>query len=145
MKVFCDTNVLVAAFLQGHPHHNAARPVLERVKAGRDVGFVASHSLAEAYAVLTRLPGGNQVSPTVAWQLISENVVNNFTIVTLTPKDYAQTLEKAAADGVEGGGTYDALLLAAAVKSGAERIYTTNVRHFQSLADERVRKAIVAP
>ena len=31
MKVFCDTNVLVAAFLQSHLHHHSARPVLERV------------------------------------------------------------------------------------------------------------------
>ena len=145
MKVFLDTNVLVAAFLQSHPHHNAARPVVERVKAGQDQGFVAAHSLAETYAVLTRLPGGNQVAPTIAWQLISDNVVNKFTIVTLTPKEYAQTLERAAADGVEGGQTYDALLLAAAAKSGADRIYTTNVRHFQNLADEKVRGQIVAP
>lgn len=145
MKVFCDTNVLVAAFLRGHPYHNAARPVLERVKAGQDEGFVATHSLAEAYAVLTRLPSGNQVAPTVAWQLISENVVKSFTIVTLTSKEYAQTLEKAATDGVEGGRTYDALLLAAAAKSGADRIYTTNVRHFLSLADDELRGRVMAP
>lgn len=63
MKVFCDTNVLVAAFLHGHPHHQSARPVVERVKAGQDQGFVATHSLAEIYAVLTRLPGGDQVAP----------------------------------------------------------------------------------
>jgi predicted nucleic acid-binding protein len=145
MKVFCDTNVLVAAFLQGHPHHHAARPTLERVKAGQDEGFVSTHSLAETYAVLTRLPSGSQVAPSIAWQLLSENVVSNFTMVTLTAKEYAQILEKAARDGVEGGRTYDALLLAAAIKSGADRIYTTNVRHFQSLADEKVRRTIVAP
>ena len=70
MKVFCDTNVLVAAFLRGHPHHNAARPVVERVEVGQDDGSVAAHSLAEAYAVLTRLPGRSQVAPGMAWQLI---------------------------------------------------------------------------
>src|SRR3954453_709790 len=109
MKVFCDTNVLVAAFLQSHPHHNAARPVVERVKAGQDEGFVAAHSLAEAYAVLTRLPGGNQAPPTVAWQLISENVLKDFTIVSLTSKEYQETLAEAASNGVKGGKTYDAL------------------------------------
>lgn len=145
MKVFCDTNVLVAAFLQGHPHHHTARPVVERVKAGQDDGFVAAHSLAEAYAVLTRLPGGNQVAPTVAWQLISENVLSDFNVVSLTSKEYAETLAEAAANGVEGGKTYDALLLAAAAKSGAERIYTTNVRHFQGLADDHLRARIAAP
>ena len=145
MKVFCDTNVLVAAFLQSHPHHNIARPVVERVRAGQDEGFVATHSLAEAYAVLTRLPGGSQVAPMVAWQLISENVLKDFSIVSLNSKEYAETLAKAAAHGVEGGKTYDALLLAAAAKSGADRIYTTNVRHFQSLADEPLRARIASP
>ncbi len=145
MKIFCDTNVLVAACLRGHPQHERARPVLERVKSGRDQGWVAAHSLAEAYAVLTRLPGANQVAPTIAWQLIAENVVKDFTVVSLTPKEYAETLANAAANGVEGGTTYDALLLAAAAKCGAERIYTTNVRHFQALADDRQRARIASP
>ena len=145
MKVFCDTNVLVAAFIQSHPNHEEARPVLERVKAGKDSGFVAAHSLAEAYSVLTRLPGGSRVAPTVAWQLIEENVVKGFSIITLTAKEYSQTLATAAANGVEGGRTYDALLLSAAAKSGAERIYTLNARHFQGLATAELRPKIVSP
>jgi len=145
MKVFCDTNIIVAAFLQSHEHHERARPVLERVKAGKDTGFVAAHSLAEAYAVLTRLPPENRVAPTVAWQLISENVVKGFSIIALTAREYSETLEKASADGVEGGRTYDAILLASAVKSGAERIYTLNVRHFQGLAEDPVRARIASP
>ncbi len=145
MKVFCDTNVIVAAFLQGHPHHTIARPVIERVKAEHDQGFVAAHSLAETYAVLTRLPSGNQVAGPVAWQLITENVLRDFTIVSLSSKEYADTLGNAAKNGVEGGRTYDALLLAAAAKSGVDRIYTTNVSHFQSLADDQLRPRIATP
>jgi predicted nucleic acid-binding protein len=145
VKVFCDTNVLVAAFLQSHPHHNSARPVIERIKSGNDQGFVGAHSLAETYAVLTRLPSGQQVAAAVAWQLITENVLKDFTIVSLSSKEYTDTLGNAGKNGVEGGKTYDALLLAAAAKSGAERIYTTNVRHFQSLADDQLRLRIVAP
>jgi predicted nucleic acid-binding protein len=51
----------------------------------------------------------------------------------------------AAAMGVEGGRTYDALLLAAAGKSGATRIYTLNVQHFHALAPDSLRTGIVAP
>lgn len=145
MKVFCDTNVLVAAFLQGHSHHAVARPVIERVKNGQDQGCIAGHSLAEVYAVLTRLPGGNQVAPSVAWQLIEENLLKDFIIIHLASQEYAKTLATSAANGVEGGRTYDALILAAAAKSGAERIYTTNVRHFQALADADLRMRITAP
>jgi predicted nucleic acid-binding protein len=145
MKVFCDTNVLVAAFLTDHPHHQAARPVIERVKARSDEGMLSVHSLAESYAVLTRLPGGKQVAPLVAWQLIQENVMKSFSLVTLNSRDYAKVLEGAAANGVGGGKIYDALMLAAAAKSGAERIYTFNVSHFQSMADGGLRDRIVAP
>jgi len=145
MKVFCDTNVLVAAFLTNHPHHNAARPVVERIKALRDEGLVATHSLAEAYAVLTRLPGADQVAPSIAWQLIFDNVVKNFSLIALSAKEYSKTLEDAVANNVAGGKIYDALLLAAAVKGRAESIYTFNVAHFQSMAGVGLRKRIVAP
>lgn len=145
MKVFCDTNVLVAAFVANHPQHNAARPVLEKIKAGADEGFVAAHSLAESYAVLTRLPGASQVAPSVAWQLISENVVKNFTAISLSPREYAKALEDASLINVQGGKIYDALLLAAAIKSGAARIYTFNVSHFQRIVPKHVGSQIVAP
>ena len=145
MKVFCDSNVLVAAFVANHPHHHSARPVVERVRAGSDEGFVALHSLAEMYAVLTRLPRIHHVPPGLAWQLINENVLKNFSLIALTPKEYAAFLEPAAFLGVEGGKIYDALLLAAAAKSCAQRIYTFNVRHFQDLANDDLRGRIVAP
>jgi len=145
MKVLCDTSVFVAAFRQNHPQYGAASPVVESVIAGRVEGFVAAHSLAEIYAVLTRLPGADQVAPTVAWQLISENILKNFTVITLTAKEYSDTLESAAANGVDGGRTYDALLLTAAAKSNADRIYTFNLSHFQALAGDRLRARITAP
>jgi predicted nucleic acid-binding protein len=145
MKIFCDTNILIAAFLRQHPQHHAARPVIERVKAGKDEAYIAAHSLAETYAVLTRLPGADQVAPMVAWQLISENTLKDFSLVALSATEYAKTIEDSATKGVEGGKVYDALLLAAAAKSGAERIYTFNVRHFQSMAEEKLRSRIVAP
>lgn len=147
MKVFCNTNILVSAFAEAHPQHHAARPVFERIKAGRDTGFVAAHSLAEAYAVLTRLPGPSHVTPLVAWQVLSENVLKHCTVIALSAKEYAGTIEAAANQGVEGRMTYDALLLAAATKSGAERIYTFNVRHFQTLAEHNkaLYSRIVAP
>jgi predicted nucleic acid-binding protein len=135
----------VAAFLTNHPQHNAARPVLERIKARTDEGWAATHSLAESYAVLTRLPGASQVAPSVTWQLISENIIRNFSLISLSAKEYSKTLEDAATSGIQGGRIYDALLLAAAVKSGVDRIYTFNMTHFQSMADVELQKRIVAP
>ncbi|HEY3914547.1 MAG TPA: PIN domain-containing protein [Verrucomicrobiae bacterium] len=145
MKIFCDTNVLVAAFLANHPQHAAARPVLERVKARTDKGFVAAHSLAETYAVLTRLPGASQVPPGITWQLISENIIKNFELVPLSAREYSRTIQHASSNDVRGGKIYDALLLAAAAKSGAQRIYTFNVAHFQTMAPQTLASQIVAP
>ena len=69
----------------------------------------------------------------------------HFSVVPLSARDYRKTLEDAAAQGVVGGKVYDALLLAAARKSEATRIYTFNVSHFQSLADGDLRQRIVSP
>jgi len=140
MKVFLDTNVLLAACIADHPHHTRSRQAVERVLSGQDKGYVAAHSLAEAYAVMTRLPKAHHVAPLVAWQLISENVIKSFTVIALTAKEYEKAISQAAADGVEGGRTYDLLILAAAAKAEAERIFTFNVTHFASLAPQLVSK-----
>ena len=56
MRVFFDTNVLVAASERSHPHHAQVWPALRRVAAGKDKRFMSVHSIAEVYAALTRLP-----------------------------------------------------------------------------------------
>src|ERR1043165_9179495 len=103
MKIFCDTNVIVAASSAQHPHHASARSVIERVKKGKDEGFAAAHSLAESYAVLTRLPGNMVVPPSIAWELIKDNVLGSFTVIALTPTEYEAALQHAAGSGIEGG------------------------------------------
>jgi hypothetical protein len=57
-------------------------------------------------------------------------------LLNLTAKEHADTLAQAAANGVQGGRTYAVLLLTAVGESGAERIYTTSVRHFRGLDDD---------
>ena len=145
MKVFCDTSILVAACLGDHPHHARARSVLLRVRDGTDEGVVAGHSLAETYAVLTRLPGAGKVPGSLVWELLARNVVDLFTLVHLSGKEYADWLKALALRGVEGGRVYDALILAAAEKSKVERIYTFNTNHFRALASARLQDLVVSP
>ena len=47
-------SVLIAAVIAKHDSHAKAFPILERVQNGKDEGFVAAHSLAEVYAILTK-------------------------------------------------------------------------------------------
>lgn len=63
MKVLFDTSVLVAALIVDHPKHSESLPWLLRIKAEEIQGFISTHSLAELYAVLTRLPLPQMIAP----------------------------------------------------------------------------------
>jgi hypothetical protein len=47
VQVFFDTDVVVAASEQSHPHYAQAWPALRWVAMGRDKGFISAHSIAE--------------------------------------------------------------------------------------------------
>jgi len=66
VRILFDTSTLVAAMVAGHPAHTVALPLLLRVKEKTDTGLVAAHSLAELYAILTRLPVTPRISPALA-------------------------------------------------------------------------------
>ena len=95
----------------------------------------AAHTLAEFYAVMTRLPVKPRISPdevTLFWEAITERL----SAVTLSEREYVATLREAAGRGISGGKIYDALILACAKKCRAEAIYTLNHREFPVLAPD---------
>ena len=136
MKLFFDTSVLVAAMVVAHPQHGPAAAALGRVvlPGSMDKGSACCHSLAELYAVLTRLPLSPAIHPTEAHRLIEENVIAHFRLVPLVAEDYRESLRALSDTGWAGALIYDALLLRAAERSGAETVLTFNVGHFQRLA-----------
>jgi predicted nucleic acid-binding protein len=145
MKVFLDTSVLVASVVQKHESHARAYAILERVQNGRDEGFVSAHSLAEMYAILTKLPPPSRHSPEQALLSIEENVVKHFKIAGLTGGDYTVLIREAALAGIQGGTIYDAVLIKCAAKTEAEKIFTFNLKHFQHVAPNNLSSQIVAP
>ncbi|VAX34835.1 hypothetical protein MNBD_UNCLBAC01-1474 [hydrothermal vent metagenome] len=70
MKILFDTSVFVAAIVSSHPKHTQAFLWLRRAKEGDFELYVAEHSLAELYAVLTTLPIKPRIFPSVAQKLI---------------------------------------------------------------------------
>lgn len=84
MKILFDTSVLESAIVEPHPMHSRAMPWLQRAKAGKFDFVVASHTLAELYAVLTTLPVRPRISPAIAWRLVHENVETSAKIVSLS-------------------------------------------------------------
>jgi len=130
MKTLFDTSVLVAATVEPHPMHTRALPWLQRAKAGEIDFVVASHTLAELYAVLTTLPLKPRISPLTAWRLVHDNIETSAKIISLSPSDYKDTIKHMSELGLTGGIIYDALIVKAAQKSGVERLLTFNADDF---------------
>jgi predicted nucleic acid-binding protein len=112
---------------------------------GKDQGFVGAHSIAETYAALTRVPEVPRIHPSEAGRIVRDNVLR---ICSVVPADAAQYLEALATvqeKGLPGAKIYDALLLACAARSGAERVYTFNLGDFRELASVDMQARIAAP
>ena len=109
--------------------------------AGGQELILATHSLAETYAVLTRLPPPNRLRGKDALALIEENWTDN-PVVHLTGRDTWRAPRDARQRGVVGGQTYDALIAAAALKARAATLVTWSVRNFAAFSE---RITVVAP
>lgn len=130
MKVLMDTSVLVSAMLPDHMHHSLSQPWLAQAKAGALEAVISAHSLAELYAVLTRLPRTPRISPAEALQMIAENFASR-TVVALSADDYLKLIEELARSGVAGGAVFDAVIAKAAELANVDFLLTLNVSHFQ--------------
>ena len=144
LDVFFDTSVLVASAFRHHPHHPRAVNALDEVATGTHRGFVAAHSLAETYAVLTRLPVRPMIHPSEAHRIIEENIIPHCEVILLNARDYREVLKETSSAGFRGGIIYDALIMRCARKANCDRIYTFNVGHFRSTAPDLENK-ICAP
>jgi len=133
MTTFLDTSVLIAALWRGHPGH---APSLARyVGATPATTACAAHSLAEVYAVTTRLPIRPRVQPEHALLFITY-IRARMRIVPLDEPGYIGALSRASDRGIAGGRVYDALLLECARRCGAGEILTWNVSDFRRIAPD---------
>ncbi len=107
-----DSSVVVAALVQWHEGHDAARQQAH----GQ---FVPAHAYLESYAVLTRLPGPGRLSPRTARELLAAWFPPAHVIAP--PADVmAEAVERMAAADVAGGAAYDALIALTAAAHGEE-------------------------
>jgi len=103
---------------------------------------VASHTLAELYAVLSTLPLKPRISSSVAWRLIKENIQSTGKVISLTPVEYSSTIKSLSDKGLTGGITYDALIAKVAQKARVEKLLTLNIDHFKRVWPEGEDKII---
>jgi len=145
MKVFFDTSVLVAASVRSHPHHSQALPALQKAIAASDRGFMSSHSLAEVYAVLTRLPVLPRIHPAEAARILTDNLLSHLETVPVEKRDYIAALTVMQEGGWSGAKIYDVILLRCAAKAHVERLYTFNLTDFRVLAPPSLHDKICTP
>jgi predicted nucleic acid-binding protein len=107
---FVDTSCIIAAICGWHAHHEAAAAEIERRLEARERVAAAAHSLAEAYAVMTRMPAPHRLSATDAIALLEASFLKGARVIALDAAEYRPLLRRAADEGIIGGRTYDALI-----------------------------------
>jgi hypothetical protein len=100
--VTADTSVVVPALAGWHENHEVAAGALDGVAA------LPAHVLMEAYAVLTRLPGGLAVAPEAAAAVLASRFGDE--PLQLAGAERRTLLSTLAATGVGGGASYDGLV-----------------------------------
>jgi predicted nucleic acid-binding protein len=138
VRTLFDTSVIVAAFEVSHPRHTVCLPWLQQAQTEQIQGFIATHTLAEVYSVLTRLPVRPRISPELAQRLITENL-ERFEVIPLTTEDYQMVVAQMVNLNLTGGGIYDALIAQAAVKAEVNTLLTLNPNHFNRLGEDIAR------
>jgi toxin FitB len=100
--VTADTSVVVSALSGWHENHDVAARALDGVAA------LPAHVLTEAYAVLTRLPGGLAVAPDAAAAVLASRFGEE--PLQLAGAERRTLMSTLAAAGVGGGASYDGLV-----------------------------------
>lgn len=145
MKILLDTSVLVASMVEVHPKHHQSLTWFKKVQTGKTGFTVCSHSLAECYAVLTKLPTIPRITPSLAIRLIEENIIKHAKLIYLTDKEYLSVIKQIAGLSLSGGIIYDALILKAAEKAKVDKLLTLNPRDFHRLMSDSTSSFILTP
>ena len=136
MKVYFDTNILIAALQPDHVHHGRCFTALVEVREGAIEGWFSAQGLTELYSVLTRAPWRTAVGPREIYGVIRQSIVPIFNIVDVSKESYFSALRVCSNAGWKGGRIHDAVHIQAAAQAGCDLIYTYDVEHFQALAPE---------
>ena len=130
-----DTSVMVAALAHWHgDHERASRALIERRERGETM-LIAGRTIVETFAVLTRLPAAQRLTPAVARDMIEPSFVTGVRIVAMPPAGYRQLLERSASLNLSGSGAHDAEIAFCAIAAEVDAFLTFNKRHFAGFAE----------
>ncbi len=126
--------------MEQHLHHERALPWLEKALARKVDFFVCTHSLAELFSTLTRLPISPKITTLQAVRLIDENIQRHAKLVYLSCKEYENVLDRMLEYDISGASIYDALIAQAAQKRKVDFLLTFNQKDFVKVWPEGIRK-----
>lgn len=106
-----DTSLVVALFASWHEAHDIAR------EAVPPDARLPAHVLLESYSVLTRLPPPHRAPAAVVEAFLTQRFKTG--LLSLPAERHRSLLKTLADRGITGGGVYDALVAATAMKAKA--------------------------
>jgi predicted nucleic acid-binding protein len=127
-----DTSVIIAALLGWHEHHKPALSALQRAFDDARV-VVPGPALVESYSVMTRMPAPHRVAASDALELLEGTFQEDALTPALGSAELWRFLRGLPQAHVAGGRTYDAHILACAVKAKASVLWTFNDDDFAAL------------
>lgn len=136
MRVFFDTSVLVAAMIEGHPKHETAFHWLSRAHRGVLEMVVTTHSLAELYAILTRLPIRPRLASSMVRRILRDNIEAKAQVLAISAEQFVTVLDELAERDLTGGSIYDALAVSVVKKEGINMLLTLHRPDFLRLWPE---------
>jgi predicted nucleic acid-binding protein len=143
MKYLFDTSTLVAALVESHIHHDQALPWLQKAHRKEIEGYISVHTIAELYAVISRYPSLQPISPDLVVELIEDGVAGHFEVITLTGDEYRSIIRHLAQIDIVGGMVYDAVIVYAGIKANVDHILSVNAKHFRRVYPSVAHKIIV--
>ncbi len=131
MPPFFDTNVLVYAFDEGEPEKRAVALALIEEHLVDGDGVISVQVLREFYSAVRREPQplSNEVAATAVRRLAGFSPLSEDVGMVLKAVRRAQEMSISL---------WDALIVEAALKAGADRLFTEDLQHGQIIEGMRV-------
>jgi len=120
---FVDTNVLVYAVADDDPARQLAAQTLVDTLAAAQALHTSTQVLQELYVVLTRRVRRKFTSAEAI------DYLDRIARAPVTTTDYGLVRQAAELSGRDAFSFWDALVLVAAARSGAKRLYTEDLQH----------------
>jgi predicted nucleic acid-binding protein len=135
MKIGIDSCILVAGVHANHPLHAVAANWLIRNIPLHEL-IVTHHSILEAYAILTRLPGEFRIDGIEARQLLESTIRPNMIIAKFDAASIWDYITALVNQSSTGGHSYDAFIAEILINHGIDAIATFNTKHFIRFAPQ---------